>query len=187
AALTWRADEPDRVAARMPPDALVGRVAGEPWALLPDPFAPGRRAELERALRGGRGALGPAVAPGRIGESARRATLALALARDGTLVIADEHRLDLVLRSDPALAEELRTRALQPLAGLPSGQRERLLETLAAWLDAQGEARPAAERLHVHVQTVRYRVGQLRDLLGDALDDPGGRLELAIALRLGQA
>jgi DNA-binding PucR family transcriptional regulator len=36
----------------------------------------------------------------------------------------------------------------------------------------------------VHVQTVRYRVGQLRDVLGDALDDPRARLELALALRV---
>jgi DNA-binding PucR family transcriptional regulator len=37
----------------------------------------------------------------------------------------------------------------------------------------------------VHVQTVRYRVGRLRDVLGDALDDPEARLELALALRVG--
>jgi DNA-binding PucR family transcriptional regulator len=67
---------------------------------------------------------------------------------------------------------------------LPAGQRTRLVETLQAWLDAQGEARPAADHLHVHVQTVRYRVGQLRDVLGGALDDPDGRLELALALRV---
>jgi DNA-binding PucR family transcriptional regulator len=36
----------------------------------------------------------------------------------------------------------------------------------------------------VHVQTVRYRLGQLRELLGAALDDPRGRLELALALRV---
>jgi DNA-binding PucR family transcriptional regulator len=35
----------------------------------------------------------------------------------------------------------------------------------------------------VHVQTVRYRLGQLRDLLGPVLDDPRGRLELALALQ----
>jgi DNA-binding PucR family transcriptional regulator len=35
----------------------------------------------------------------------------------------------------------------------------------------------------VHVQTVRYRLGQLRDLLGGALDEPRGRLELTLALR----
>ena len=36
----------------------------------------------------------------------------------------------------------------------------------------------------MHVQTVRYRLDRLRDLLGEALDDPEGRLELALALRV---
>ncbi|HKN93124.1 MAG TPA: helix-turn-helix domain-containing protein, partial [Thermoleophilaceae bacterium] len=93
---------------------------------------------------------------------------------------------DLILHSAGALAEDLARRRLTALDELPAATRERLLDTLAAWLDAQGEARPAAERLHVHVQTVRYRLGQLRDLLGDALDEPQGRLELALALRVAR-
>jgi DNA-binding PucR family transcriptional regulator len=32
---------------------------------------------------------------------------------------------------------------------------------------------------------VRYRLGQLRELYGDELDDPRARLELALALRVG--
>jgi DNA-binding PucR family transcriptional regulator len=40
-----------------------------------------------------------------------------------------------------------------------------------------------AERLHVHPQTVRYRVAQLRELFGERLDDPDARFELALALR----
>jgi DNA-binding PucR family transcriptional regulator len=42
----------------------------------------------------------------------------------------------------------------------------------------------AAATLHVHPQTVRYRLAALREAFGDALDDPGARLELAIALRM---
>ena len=101
-------------------------------------------------------------------DSARRAALALDIAGEGELVVASERLLDLVLRSDVALAADLAAGALAPLDALPAGQRERLLETLAAWLDAHGEARPAAERLHVHVQTVRYRLDRLREVLGDA-------------------
>jgi DNA-binding PucR family transcriptional regulator len=100
-------------------------------------------------------------------------------------VAADDHLLDLILHRDGELASELARRRLAPLDGLPPAARERLLVTLGAWLDAHGEARPAAAALHVHVQTVRYRLGQLRDLLGDALDDPAARLELALALRIG--
>jgi DNA-binding PucR family transcriptional regulator len=34
----------------------------------------------------------------------------------------------------------------------------------------------------VHPQTVRYRMGQLRELFGDRLDDPQRVLELTLAL-----
>jgi hypothetical protein len=208
AALAFDADAPERVDVRLGAVALVGRVDGVGWALVPDPFAPGRRASLERALGGAAAAIGPEVAPGDVPASARRARLALELVAvpaarraaeaDGAggaaaaggfgggaeLVVADDHLLDLVLHRDDELAAELAARALRPLDSLPPATRARLIETLRAWLDAHGEARPAARALHVHVQTVRYRLGQLRDLLGDALDDPAARLELAVALRI---
>ena len=72
---------------------------------------------------------------------------------------------------------------LGPLARAPAAARERLVETLAAWLEHQGEVRPAAQQLHVHTQTVRYRVAQLRELLGDRMGSAEGRLELELALR----
>ena len=34
----------------------------------------------------------------------------------------------------------------------------------------------------MHPQTVRYRMGQLRELYGDRLDDPATVLELTLAL-----
>ena len=35
----------------------------------------------------------------------------------------------------------------------------------------------------MHTQTVRYRVAQLRELLGERMGCPDGRLELELALR----
>ncbi len=169
----------ERVGARLPPPALVANGCG----VIPDPDGPGRHDELRRALRDTRGALGPSVAIDDAAESARRAHLALEIS-DADLVLADDHLLDLILARDTRLASDLARRRLAPLDELPKGQRSRLEETLRAGLDALGEARPAADRLHVHVQTVRYRLGQLRDVLGDALDDPQERLELALALRI---
>jgi len=72
---------------------------------------------------------------------------------------------------------------LPPLAELPAGARLRLSETLRAWLDHQGRIPPIAEALHVHPQTVRYRLGRLRELFGAALEDPQARFELELALR----
>jgi DNA-binding PucR family transcriptional regulator len=52
------------------------------------------------------------------------------------------------------------------------------------WLDRQGRIDETARALDVHPQTVRYRLGQLRDAFGTALDDADTRFELAVALRV---
>jgi PucR-like helix-turn-helix protein len=187
AALVFDGAHPDRVGARLPEDSLFARLDGLGWALLPDPDAPRRRREVEAALHGSPAAIGPTRPWAEAPESAMQARLALdAVARDrpGELVAAGDHLLELMIHRGGELADDLARRRLAPLDELPPSTRERLIETLAAWLDAQGEVRPAAERLHVHVQTVRYRLGRLRDALGDALDDPRARLELALALRV---
>lgn len=199
-AIGWRADRPvavlafrqermERVAARLAADVLLARVDGTGYALVPDPDGPGRGAALRARLRDVRAALGPTVELTAAAESARWARLALALGSPGgaraapALVVAAEHRVDLLLLCAPALAGQLAEELLAPLDEAPEATRERLLETLAAWLRHQGAASPAGEELHVHAQTVRYRVAQLRDLLGERLDDAEGRLELELALR----
>lgn len=174
------------VGARLPADALVAWVSEAQLghALVPDPDAPGRRAELRARLTGTPAALGPTVPLPRAGESARWARLALTLWEpSGGLVIADRRRIDLLLLCAPALADALAEDALAPLASAPPATRVRLIETLTAWLETQGAPRPTADRLEVHTQTVRYRVAQLRRLLGDRIDSAEGRLELELALR----
>ena len=44
-----------------------------------------------------------------------------------------------------------------------------------------------AAALDVHPQTVRYRLKQLRELFGPALEDPEARFELSLALRAADA
>ncbi|HEV2771245.1 MAG TPA: helix-turn-helix domain-containing protein, partial [Thermoleophilaceae bacterium] len=102
------------------------------------------------------------------------------------LVVADEHMLDLLLASGGSLTDDLVRTRLAPLRELGPGPRRRLTATLRACLDYAGEVRLVAEALHVHPQSVRYRVGQLRDLFGPALDEPASRLELALAMRAGR-
>lgn len=79
---------------------------------------------------------------------------------------------------------DLRARVLQPLADLPSATAERLAETLRSWLLHQGRRDDIAADLFVHPQTVRYRMGQLRQLYGDRLTDPRSVLDLTVALAL---
>ena len=186
AALAVDGEWPQGARARLPADVLAAHVEGIDWAIVPDPDGPGRRAALARAVGGSRAVLGPTVTVAEAARSVRRARIGMRI--DGLggpgLVLAEEHLLDLILEADEELARDLAGSRLGPLDELAPNARRRLLETLEAWLDAHGEVRPAAERLHVHVQTVRYRLGRLRELLGDALDDPAARLELALALRV---
>ena len=56
------------------------------------------------------------------------------------------------------------------------------MDTLRAWLLHHGRRERIAAELFVHPQTVRYRMGQLRQLYGARLEDPRTVLELTIAL-----
>ena len=85
---------------------------------------------------------------------------------------ADEQLAALLLHADRGLLDDLAHRRLAPLADETERSRERLSETLLAWLDHQGRVPEIAAALHVHPQTVRYRLGRLRECFGSALDDP---------------
>ena len=58
-----------------------------------------------------------------------------------------------------------------------------LADTLRAYLDGFGDIAAVAQRLHVHPNTVRYRVRRIEKLLSTSLDDPDDRLVLALGLR----
>jgi len=190
AAVFTDGDEPDRLARRLGSDAIASRLEAGVCALVPDPGAPGRRAQLGAALADRSAALGPAVPWADAGVSAKRARSTLALAAEGAidvpatgLVAAEDHSLALLLHADRRLARDLTAGVLAPLEQETPGSRARLVVTLLEWLRHEGRTERAAEALHVHPQTVRYRLGRLRDLLGDRLDDPEARFELELALR----
>jgi PucR-like helix-turn-helix protein len=190
AALALPLDESARVLQRLPAEAIAETIGDVVCVLVPDPERGGRRAQLAEAV-GARhhAALGPPVAWGEAALSLARARAVLALAAEGAIpargvIDARDHAAALLLRADRRLATELMRARLAPLDALPAGARARLVATLAAWLAAQGRLQAVAEQLHVHPQTVRYRLGRLRDLLGDALDDPQARFELELALRV---
>ena len=188
-AFAFAEGEGERIVPRLPADAIADTVGGVVCALLPDPGRPGLRARLQHAV-GPRhvAALGPPVAWGDAPLSLARARALLELSAEGAapdhgVLDAADHTTALLLRSDRRLAQELVRARLAPLAGLAAGPRVRMTTTLAAWLAEQGRLQAVAERLHVHPQTVRYRLGRLRELFGDALDDPQRRFELELALR----
>lgn len=179
-------EQADRLALRLGADALVAYVAPHIVALVP---APPQRRELEVAVRGRPAALGPVVPWEEAAVSFARAREALRLAGDGGiddadgLLVAERHNLELLLGADRRLARDVAAGALAPLEGETDLSRERLGTTLDAWLRHRGRTEVVAKALHVHPQTVRYRLARLRELFGTRLDDPDARFELELALR----
>jgi DNA-binding PucR family transcriptional regulator len=81
---------------------------------------------------------------------------------------------------------------LGPLAALrdhDAGHHSDYLRTLAAWLDHPGAPTQAARSIHVHPNTMRYRMARIADLAGLDLDDATVRLavRLQLAGALGQS
>jgi len=61
-----------------------------------------------------------------------------------------------------------------------------LANTLRAYLDGFGDVAAIARRLHVHPNTVRYRIRRIEKLLATSLDDADERLVLALGLRASE-
>ncbi|MBN1094506.1 helix-turn-helix domain-containing protein [Blastococcus sp. TML/M2B] len=165
---------------------LPERVGEGELVVLLVPDAEGRsRPALLRSLDGRGAVVGPARPwPGAADSHARVVrAVQLGLTAGGTEPLDTDCRLtELVLRADETALADLRERALAPLADLGESAREKLTETLRSWLLHQGRRDAVAAELFVHPQTVRYRMGQLRELYGDRLEDPRAVLELVLAL-----
>ncbi|MDH3008541.1 PucR family transcriptional regulator [Gordonia alkanivorans] len=56
--------------------------------------------------------------------------------------------------------------------------------SLRAYLDRFGDVRSAANDLHVHPNTLRYRIRRIETLTGMDLEDPATRLVVALSLRV---
>lgn len=78
----------------------------------------------------------------------------------------------------------LRDPRLTALAGYDRRHGTRLAESVLAWLEAFGEVRHAADALHIHPNTLRYRVRRAEQLTGIDLTQPHQRLLTMLQLRL---
>jgi PucR C-terminal helix-turn-helix domain len=204
AALAIPEEALDRVASRLPADALAARIDGIGCAVVPDPEGPGRGAEIERALGDGRAAAGGRPRRGRSGGAAAlgpagplrdlpaswslaRATLraieAGAIDAEARPIRSEDALGDLLLFENRALVERIAARRVAPLRELTPKARARMEETALAYVRERGNATAMARALGVHPQTARYRLARLRELLGEELDDPDARFELELALR----
>ena len=194
AAVVVDGERPGELASALGAGAVAAVVSdGETVGFVGDPAGPGARERLVRGLAGRDAVVGPEAPLARAAWSAATARRGAELRRAGALpssppsaepLFCADHLLELALRADEVAAAELARRVLGPLDELSPRSRRRLRETLVAWLDRQGGVEPTAAALGVHAQTVRYRLAQLRDRLGDALDTADGRLALQVALRV---
>ncbi|HEY5881960.1 MAG TPA: helix-turn-helix domain-containing protein [Nakamurella sp.] len=138
----------------------------------------------------------PATTTTHVGQSHREAAGALsaALAPLSTLRAAtvdrrvaafDDVREQLGLMRVAAVLDELEITDSDDAAGLlalDAANGSELSTTLLTYLDAQQSVRTTAELLHVHQNTIRYRLAALRDDLGVDLEDPTKRLWLWLRL-----
>ena len=183
-----------------PVDDIPGLESGVTALLVPDPDAR-FHAGLARGLGGDGAVIGPVrpwlEASGSFQRALRAWRLGLAAGAPtsgtgagpgtsvhGRVIDTEEVLPELLVGADPEALADLRARALAPLAELRPAVAARLIETLRAWLLYRGRRDDVAAALFVHPQTVRYRMGQVRELFGDALDDPRVTLELTLALTL---
>ncbi len=124
-------------------------------------------------------------------EAARAQTVATIAGERAAIVTSYDEpgvRAAALLAGDIASARDLVSQALGQLA-TDNDAAERLRDTLLVFLGQGGSYQAAGELLHVHRNTVKYRVDRAIELRGRPLDDDRFNLELAlIACRwLGRA
>ncbi|TGD85680.1 PucR family transcriptional regulator [Mycolicibacterium sp. CH28] len=95
------------------------------------------------------------------------------LAEARTTVLLDE--IVMLVAADERLVDP-RVRRLRE-------QEPALAHTLRVYLDSFGDIAAAAAVLHVHPNTVRYRVRRIEQVMATSLADPDVRLVLALSLR----
>uniref|UniRef100_A0AAU2JYL5 Helix-turn-helix domain-containing protein n=1 Tax=Streptomyces sp. NBC_00049 TaxID=2903617 RepID=A0AAU2JYL5_9ACTN len=119
-----------------------------------------------------------------LGRARRLAETALGTCTpdDRALVrLSDRLPTALVVRQ-PELAGELVEAVLGPLLELDPADRAVLLETLDAWLTAEGSAGRAATRLYCHRNTVFNRLRRLEHLTARSLSRPRDLIALTLAV-----
>jgi hypothetical protein len=172
----------------LPPTVLADRSGDRPYLLVPDPEGPGQERLLAALTGGGPGAaIGPTVPVERGAVSLRWARQAMALMDDGVLpkggpLRCVEHLATLIAFVGHDLVDAATPLYLRPLLEEPSPRREILAETLLSYFNSGGNAVTTSQHLHIHPQTVRYRIRVIQELFGGELPSPETKLATMITL-----
>ncbi|GGW74848.1 PucR family transcriptional regulator [Streptomyces griseoloalbus] len=120
-------------------------------------------------------------------EEARHARR-VAAARQGRVCAAGHQELASHVLLLPFVPDDVRraftARLLDPLRDYDRRHRAELIPTLEAFLDCDGSWTRCASRLHLHVNTLRYRVGRIEQLTSRDLSRLEDKLDFFLALRM---
>ncbi|MFH8559781.1 PucR family transcriptional regulator [Streptomyces sp. NPDC017988] len=184
----------DEAIALVPLPAVSTEHDGSESGLLADALLESVHAPLSAGLDGdGRLTLGVSAsvhsAEGLRGalEEARHARR-VAAARPGRVCAAGHQELASHVLLLPFVPDDVRraftARLLDPLREYDQRHRAELIPTLEAFLDCDGSWTRCAARLHLHVNTLRYRVGRIEQLTGRDLSRLEDKLDFFLALRM---
>lgn len=156
----------------------------------------GTEAELARGIHDSLGGSGTTVHVG-VGRPSAAAGLRVSLLQAGHAARAVSSRPGsgwmtheqlssptlLLTLQDPELLAATSRELLGPVLDHDERRGGDLLPSLSAFLDAGGGWQEAAQRLHVHTNTLRHRMSRVEELTGRKLSRTSDRTDLYLALR----
>ncbi len=149
--------------------------------------------ELRAALPGHTFALGrsrPAPTPADLHRAANEALLAANVAegdQERPVLAFEEtgaYRLLLpAMSEDPAELQRFYAETVEPLVAYDEQYETDLVQTVEAFLEADGNVAGTAQRLFTHRHTIRYRLERVRELSGLDVGSTDGREKLSLGLK----
>ena len=124
-------------------------------------------------------ALAAAAGPAAVQETLYRVRLAVRPPDTGT----PESHLDLLAGVPDEFRRGFGDRVLGPLRDYDANHQSRLEQTLEAFLDCSASWSRCARELHIHVNTLRYRIEKINELTGRDLSRLDHQVDFLLALR----
>jgi hypothetical protein len=100
---------------------------------------------------------------------------------NGGVTVFDDSVLAVAAVSAPEVTKKLASVILGQFDDLPTEERDVLFDTFRAWLANKGSVADAAAQLHVHPNTVRYRLHRIERHTGRSLAVPDELAEMCLA------
>lgn len=101
-------------------------------------------------------------------------------ARQGKIIFEEDLKLELLYYSIPDdVRQEYLRRTIEPILA-----EEELLHNLEVWLQRKGSLQEIADELHIHKNTLKYRLNKIENMLGIDLNDKNDLTMIYTAIRI---